>query len=297
MALTVGIMSPGDMGGGIGNRLVLNGVRVIAALDDRSERTKMLAAQDGVEDVGSVERLVAEADIVLSVLVPSYSTANAELVAAAMRATGATPVYADLNAIAPSTTQKNAEIIRAAGARFVDGGIVGGPPRGKVNPRIYLSGEHAAEVAVLAGYGLLVPVIGDKIGQASGLKMCYAGLTKGMQALATEVLVTAKLMGLEDVLRKEQSDMKENIPDWLARALPQMPPKAHRWIGEMEEIAQTFEDVGMTPRILQGAADVYRWVATTPIGHETPENRDTSRDIQGVAAELAETLTPAAART
>ena len=76
-----------------------------------------------------------------------------------------------------------------------------------------------------------------------------------------------------------------------------MPSKAHRWVGEMEEIAQTFSDVGLTPRILLGAADMYRWIATTPLGQETPENRDASRDLDGMVASLAETLTPAKATT
>ena len=56
-----------------------------------------------------------------------------------------------------------------------------------------------------------------------------------------------------------------------------MPPKAHRWVPEMLEIAKTFEYAGMTPRMLEGAADMYRFVADTPIGKETPENRDKSR--------------------
>jgi hypothetical protein len=58
----------------------------------------------------------------------------------------------------------------------------------------------------------------------------------------------------------------------------------------MEEIATTFADVGLTPLILQGAADLYRFVADTPIGRETPENRDTSRGLWGVVAALAEAL-------
>src|SRR3954453_14826479 len=81
MAWTVGIMSPGDMGSGIGEKLAKNGARVIVALDARSERTKALAAEAGLEDVGSVERLVQEASHVLSVMVPSEAVGAAERVA------------------------------------------------------------------------------------------------------------------------------------------------------------------------------------------------------------------------
>jgi hypothetical protein len=111
-----------------------------------------------------------------------------------------------------------------------------------------------------------------------------------LQALGTELLVAARLMGLDEVLRAEQ---RESIPDvlaWLERSLPPMPPKAHRWVGEMEEIAACFADLGLTPSILQGAADVYRFVAETPLGRESPETRDPDRGMDGIVAALAEAL-------
>ena len=292
MSLTVGIISPGDMGSAIGQKLAQHGVRVVVALDARSERTKELAAAAGLEDVGSVERMVTEASHILSVMVPSEAVGAAERVARALQSTGASPIYADLNAISPGTTKRVGEIVEEAGARFVDGGIIGGPPRGSVNPRIYASGPNAPELAVLAEHGLIVPVIGDSIGQASGLKMCYAAMTKGFQALGTELMVTAQLLGLDEELRKEMTDSQPALRQWLSKSALGMPPKAHRWIGEMEEIAATFEQVGLTPRILLGAADMYRWIATTEPGHETPENRDKNRDLDGLMAALAASLEP-----
>lgn len=290
MAWTVGIISPGDMGSAIGERLAQHGARVLVALDARSERTKSLAAAAGLEDVGSVERMTAEATHILSVLVPSEATEAAERVARALYTTKTTPVYADLNAISPATTRRIGEIVEAAGARFVDGGIIGGPPRGKTNPRIYASGPNAPELAHLTEHGLNIPIVGDQIGQASGLKMCYAAMTKGFQALGTELLVTARLLGLDEQLRAEMLDSQPVLRAWFEQSMLTMPPKAHRWVGEMEEIAATFEQVGLTPQMLLGAADMYRWVATTGPGHETPENRDKSRTLDGLVAALAETL-------
>ena len=69
-----------------------------------------------------------------------------------------------------------------------------------------------------------------------------------------------------------------------------MPRKAYRWVGEMEEIAATFSALGMTPKMLEGAADMYRFVETTPLGRETPETRDMSRDAYGVVCALASVL-------
>jgi hypothetical protein len=97
-------------------------------------------------------------------------------------------------------------------------------------------------------------------------------------------------MGLEGALAAEQAESMAEVRGWLEGAVPTMPPKAHRWVGEMEEIATCFEDVGLTPRILQGTADLYRFVAATPIGQETPESRDRTRGLDGVVAALAEAL-------
>ena len=97
------------------------------------------------------------------------------------------------------------------------------------------------------------------VGQASGLKMCYAAMTKGLQALGAELLVAARLLGVEEQLRAEQNQGGDlaAVRRFVERALPSMPPKAYRWIGEMEEIARCFEDLGIPGRLLLGAADVY----------------------------------------
>jgi 3-hydroxyisobutyrate dehydrogenase-like beta-hydroxyacid dehydrogenase len=293
MIRTVGILSPGDMGGAIGRALAQGGLRAVAALDERSERTRRLAAEAGLEDVGSVERMVSVADAVLSVLVPAEATEAAERVARALRAAdrdpGAAPLlYADLNAIAPATTRRVGEIVEAAGARYVDGGIIGLPPRTPGATRIYLSGPQAGRLLPLRETGLDMRVVGEEIGQASGLKMCYAALTKGLTALGTELLVTASRLGLEEPLRAELEGSQAALLGWLAKSVPSMPPKAHRWVGEMEEIAATFEAVGLTPRTLLGAADMYRWIAETDLGRETPETRDATRDLDATVAALAE---------
>ncbi len=286
---TIGLLSPGDMGHSIGGVLKANGLDVLTCLAGRSERTQALAGQSGFEDTPSLEDLVARADIVLCVLVPAQAAGVAEQVANAVRATSADILYVDCNAIAPRTVQGISETILAAGARFADVGIIGPPPR-KPGTRFYASGPGANELAALSTFGLDVRVIGQEVGQASGLKMCYAALTKGLTALGTELLVAARLMGLEETLRAEQQESIPDVLGWLERALPPMVPKAHRWVGEMEEIAACFADLGLTPSILAGAADIYRFVADTPIGKESPETRDPNRGVDGVVAALADAL-------
>jgi 3-hydroxyisobutyrate dehydrogenase-like beta-hydroxyacid dehydrogenase len=268
---TVAIHSPGDMGNAVGKMLLNHGLRVVAALDERSERTRQLAAIAGISDVGTVDRLVQEADIVLSILVPDQAMAAAETIAAALTRSGGTLLYADCNAIAPETTKGIEQIITAAGGRFVDASIIGGPPRDFEGTRIYASGEEAATLARLREYGLNIIDMQSAVGQASAIKMCYGALTKGTTALYTEILTAAAALGVTEALTAEFMHSQSGPYNAMQRSLPGMAAKAHRWVGEMEEIAQTFGDVGLTPKLFQGAADIYRHVAGTSVGKVTPE--------------------------
>ena len=119
------------MGQAVAMRLKACGFEVFAALDRRSARTRELAGTAGVADCGAVSELVATCDVILSILNPAAAAENAREVARAMSATGKTPLYVDCNAIAPETGRHIEEIIRASGGAFVDGGIIGPPPRGK----------------------------------------------------------------------------------------------------------------------------------------------------------------------
>jgi 3-hydroxyisobutyrate dehydrogenase-like beta-hydroxyacid dehydrogenase len=297
MAQSVGILSPGDMGHAIGAMLHAHGLRVLSCLADRSARTRTLATKAGFEDLPTLEDLVREADMILCVLVPAEAAGVAQQVTVAIAREGSARskdlLYADCNAIAPRTAKVIGATILSAGARFADVGIIGSPPRKAGTTRFYASGKGATEFAQLADHGLTVRVLDGPIGQASGFKMCYGAMTKGIQALGTELLVAARLLGLDEALAAEQ---RESVPDLrahLERAVPSFPPKAHRWVGEMEEIALCFSDLGMTPRILQGAADLFQFVATTPLGQESPETRDQSRGLDGVIAILADSLAQA----
>ncbi|MCY4116690.1 MAG: DUF1932 domain-containing protein [Caldilineaceae bacterium] len=269
---TVGILSPGDMGHTVGQRLREHGLRVNAYLSDRSERTRQLAAKAGIEEVSSYEALVKEADIVLSILVPAQAGAAAQAVAEALNKTGAELLFADCNAIAPQTTRRIGKVVEGAGGRFVDASIIGPPPRREGTTRFYASGTHAEQLARLNEYGLDVPVVSARIGDASAVKMCYAGLTKGLTALCTELLVAAEALGVRRALLEEYRTSQAAMLQRMEGGLPGMPPKSRRWVGEMEEIAATMDSVGLTPKFHEAAADMYRFVGGSSLADRTPED-------------------------
>jgi 3-hydroxyisobutyrate dehydrogenase-like beta-hydroxyacid dehydrogenase len=290
MKPTIAIMSPGDMGHAVGATLREHGLRVISALEGRSARTRALAAAAGIEAVADTTALVREADVLLAIVVPAEALALAERIARAMRGSGATPLYVDCNAIAPQTARHIAEVIEAAGARFVDAGIIGPPPKpGASRARFYASGRDAAAFARLRDFGLDVRVVGQQPGQASAVKMCYAALTKGTTALMTELSIAAERLGVSDALRAEFGASQPAMLERMQRAVPEMVPKAHRWVGEMAEIARTFAACGLSPRTFEGAAAIYALVAGTGLGQTSPEDwRRRARRFDDVIRELAQ---------
>ena len=285
---TVGILSPGDMGQAIAAVLNRNGLKTIAALEERSDRTRQLAAAANILDVGSLKQLVIESDVVLSVLVPAAATEAAAQVAAVIGSVGKNILYVDANAISPQRVRKIAQIIESQGGQFIDASIIGPPPRVSDRTRIYASGKQAVELQQLRDYGLDIRVIGDEIGQASGLKMSYAALTKGLTAIGTELLIAAHRLDLDQQLWDEVSTSQPELAKILTRSLPSMTPKAHRWIGEMEEIADTFQALDLTEQIFQGAADVYRLVKETSLGRETPEQSKRDRPLSEIITTLSQ---------
>lgn len=297
---TVAIFAPGDMGHAIGRVLVDSGLRVTTNLADRSPRTQRLAEAAGIVDAGGDVEAIESADIVLSVLPPDQAVDMATRLASALAACDEKPLYIDLNAVAPATAVEAAEIIDSVGGPFLDGGIVGPPPRPghSLGPRIYISGaSDAVQFALgLRRHGLDIRVVPGGVGAASALKMCYAAVTKGLTALATVSLSAAKAYGIDRELAAEMAASQRMLSDRFDRSLPDMAPKAYRWVGEMEEIARTVADVGLDPKLFLGAADIYRLVTATQLGQEIPEERTiglTADEVAEIVAGALESGMPA----
>lgn len=289
---TVAVLAPGDMGHAVGAVLRQGGLRVVTNLAGRSARTAQLAKTAGIEPVADDATLVQSADILLSIAPPAEALGIARRVAAALRATPSPLTYVDFNAISPRTACEVSDIVGPAGAVFVDGGIIGPPPKpGENKTRLYVSGAEAGRVVALARPGLDIRAIDGAPGAASALKMCYASMTKGMMALATQAFVSAETLGVSAALRAEMAASRADVLADIERNLPRVPPKAYRWVAEMEEIASTFADSGFSPQVFEGIARVYRMIADSPLGHETPEARSRGATVADYVGILAGQLT------
>lgn len=285
----VGLMTPGDMGQAVAMQIKARGFTVCTALNQRSERSRALAREAGLTDLGTIARLVAECDVVLSVMNPGAALDFARDAADALRTSGRKTLIVDCNAIAPDTVHEIADVIQRAGGRFLDAGIIGSPPRGKTKTNLYVSGPGAADLEQLAGPQLVVHLVSERLADASALKMCYGALNKGTQALWIEVLMAAQRLGVDGLLDQQlQNSHQADLYKWALGQFPQMPPKAYRWVPEMLEISKTLGTSGITPKVFQGAAEIYGFVASTALGKETPEGRDKTRGGKDVLRLLAQ---------
>jgi L-threonate 2-dehydrogenase len=262
MSVTVAVIAMGEMGSGVAARLAQRGARVRTSLAGRSASSAERARAAGVEAVADDEALVAGADFVLSIVPPARAGDLAQRLAPAIRAANPRIVYVDCNAIAPRTVMAIAAPFAEAGLAFVDAGIIGGPPtREGYNPRIYASGPKAQAVAALNDFGLDIPVLSEKIGDASALKMAYAGTTKGAHAVMLSMMLGAVRSGVGEAFVAEMKASQGGRLEAALRQLPMVLRKAYRWDGEMEEIAKFLLPEAGGAEIFRGAAELYRDLA------------------------------------
>ena len=246
---TVAVIAQGAMGAGVGGRLAERGLRVVTSLEGRSAASAKRAAEKGMIAVSDQE--CAKADIFLSILPPSDALGLAEKMAAMIATSNHKPIYVDCNAVSPPTKVEIGNVIIKAGSPFVDVGIIGLPPKPNSDgPVMIVSGPESAKFMPLVDFGLNLRMVEGPIGAASAVKMSYAGITKGITALGSMMMLASTRGGVAAELRAQLERSHPLLHAELHRAVPEMFDKAYRFVGEMEEIA---DFVGEDP---QAQADV-----------------------------------------
>jgi len=250
---TVALLHPGNMGSTIGAAAATSGARVIWASSQRSRATRERAQQAGLVDVENLADAVRASDVILSVCPPHAALEVAESVAEH----SFKGIYVDANAVARATAEQIGEIVTKAGASFVDGGIIGPPVKKAGTTRLYLSGTCAPQIAELFSASLLAArAIGPEPGAASSLKVAYAAWTKCTDALLLAICALAAHEGVDIALMEEWSISQPDLERRSNRAAAVAVPKMWRYVGEMKEIAATFEAAGLPPGFHGAAAEI-----------------------------------------
>ncbi|KAH6876359.1 phosphogluconate dehydrogenase [Thelonectria olida] len=293
--LAIGVLSIGEMGLGIAKLLISHGYRVVTYAEDRSESTRDRARSNGIELLPSLNEFSKESNCILSIVPPRDAVATAQRIIDAATEDAEdrdSPLYyLDLNAISPGLSAQLDSLFKGnKNIVLIDGGIIGGPPSPNADasagwkcPSLVVSGPEELPYKDLAEK-LNINHISPDIGAASGLKMCFASTTKGFFAIAIQSFVTADALGVLPELRQY---MKEHNADALAiaeKGVTGMPPKAYRWVYEMQQIAATMQENGQFDKeLFDGVAEVYRVVAEdTDLGLEQPGKRKRGTTVDDV---------------
>jgi 3-hydroxyisobutyrate dehydrogenase-like beta-hydroxyacid dehydrogenase len=253
--VTVGLLHPGEMGAAVGQCLTGAGHEVLWAAEGRSPASRERAGAAGLTASGMTD-IAGRSDVIVSVCPPHAAHQVALQVARA----GFGGLYVDANAISPASARQVATVVGAAGADYVDGGIIGSPPVTPGFIRLYLSGPRAEEVrALFEASPADARVIGDDTAPAaSAVKMAYASWTKGSAALVLAARALARAEGVENTLLAEWELSQPGLAARTERAAGSAAGKGWRWVAEMEEIAATMAATGLPDGFHLAAAEIYR---------------------------------------
>jgi 3-hydroxyisobutyrate dehydrogenase-like beta-hydroxyacid dehydrogenase len=263
----IGILHPGEMGISIAAAAIASGHQVHWLSAGRSERTCVRAQRYNLIEIDSISQFCQTCETIISVCPPHA----AEQVAGSVIQAGFAGLYLDANAISPQHVTQIGERLEASHIRFVDGGIIGGPAWTPKETWLYLSGEHAGAIAACFSNGpLQVKIIGQEIGKASALKMCYAAYTKGTTALLSGILAAAESLGVREDLYQQWAMDNTDFSEQANRRVARVTAKAWRFEGEMGEIAATFRAAGLPDGFHLAAAEIYHRLAGFKDSQETP---------------------------
>lgn len=272
----IGILHPGEMGVSIAASAINSGHQVYWASQGRSDRTRERAEKHNLIEIDSLSHLCQTSEIILCICPPHA----AEDVARSVTEAGFTGLYLDANAIAPQRSITIGQRMEAAGIRYVDGGIIGGPAWTPKETWLYLSGDYAGEIAACFTNGPLeTKIMTNEIGKASALKMCYAAYSKGTTALLAAITAAAEALGVRETLH-EQWDMDDpSFSERASRRTARVTAKAWRFEGEMHEIASTFQEAGIPNGFHEAAAEIYHRMAGFKDSKGTPPIQDVIKSL------------------
>src|SRR5215475_1546540 len=263
----IGILSIGEMGYHWAKILTGLGAEVLTYAKDRSETTRKRAENVAVKCVPSMAALVKDADLIVSIVVPSAAKRVATKVATAAAKSGRSNLlYLDANAISPMTAVEIGKVLQPSGVNFVDGCIIGSATKMDKGAMVYVSGAQAARIQELALYGFSVSVLGPAVAQASAFKVVYAGLTKGLQGLFVELLMGARSFGLLDEILKRYEESFPGLLDKVTSSIVGLRIHAGRRAEEMDELKRTFNHHGMNSFMAPAVKKVLQSIAALEIG-------------------------------
>ena len=263
----IGLMSIGEMGFHWAKLLKAHGLEVLTYDKDRAEVSRKRGENAGVKSVASMSDLVSEAELIVSIVVPSAAIDVAKKVAEAVKtARRKDLIFLDANAISPMTAEEIGKNLEPAGVNFIDGCIIGSAARMGKGTIVYVSGPEANRMQALEKFNIPVKVLGASTNQASAFKVVYAGLTKGLQGLFCELFMGARRFGLVEEIRAQYDESFPGLLEKVSSSIVGLNIHAGRRAEEMDELKRTFNHFGMRSFMAPAAQKVLEAIAALPRG-------------------------------
>jgi 3-hydroxyisobutyrate dehydrogenase-like beta-hydroxyacid dehydrogenase len=263
----IGVLHPGEMGISIAVSAINNGHQVYWMSRGRSDKTRDRAKKHGLIEINSLVEFCQTCDFMFSICPPH----TAEEIAKSVLNAEFKGYYLDANAISPQRAIKIGQMLEENDIQFVDGGIIGGPAWKPKETWLYLSGQAAHGIAACFSNGPLeTKIIGNEIGKASALKMCYAAYSKGTTALLAAILATAQSLDVREELYQQWELDDQGFSEQVNQRVTRVTAKAWRFEGEMKEIAETFQEAGLPDEFHKAAAEIYRRMSIFKDSAQTP---------------------------
>ena len=276
----VGVISAGDMGHAVARELFKRGHTTLTIVENRTDLTKDRAFRSNMKVVSGMKQLLDNSDFVFSIMPPDQAFEFAASFVAALKLSRDLPVFVDCNAISPETTLSMNELISGVGGKMIKVGIIGPPPGMNTPTKFYASGENAILIDFIAGGDIQFLNLGSNLIYASAIKICYAALTKGVMALQSSALIAAELLGVGEELQDELKESQNFHWKLIEKRVSRLACDAGRWAGEMDQISETYQMLGLTPNLHKGVGDIFRLLEMSPLGNETRETYDHNRSLQ-----------------
>jgi 3-hydroxyisobutyrate dehydrogenase-like beta-hydroxyacid dehydrogenase len=265
----IGLVGYGEVGKIFGAGLKdRSGVAAVSAWDLKfadlqwQAKERAHAQSAGITAQPSMQALCAASDLIISAVTASNTLAVAEEAAPCIQG-GA--IFLDLNSASPGTKQKAAALVDAAGAHYVEAGVMTSVPPYGIKVPMLLGGARAAELAaLLTAWGMDAKAVSKQLGVASAIKMCRSVMIKGLEALVIESYTTARQYGVEDHVLPTLAETFPSI-DWPKQGayfFSRVVQHGKRRAEEMREAANTVREAGFEPFMSAAIADKQQWVAT-----------------------------------
>lgn len=278
----IAIIAAGEMGGAVAKSYSEAGYSISTIIAGRGQESIARAKQANMQPKENLQDLLADCQIFMSILPPANAKKMAQEVSAAAQQLGKAFTYVECNAISPDHVVEIAALFKDTKVKFVDAGIVGGPPHtggdDEYRPALYVSGGTCQQLNQTDGVAFNIHQLGVEVGRASGMKMSYASITKGVNSLLAAAFLTAENLGLLEILMQELKQSQNALYQRATTSIQRMPADAARWAPEMQEIAQTFNAVGVPDGFHLAAEQMMQILAASPFGSETRKTRNLSRD-------------------